>query len=113
MSRCLPDVEDMPGFFANNAGVLLEGGNALFVDNAAGFIRLNLAMPRTTIETGLKRIRDAVNMHKSVVGLGDLSDIVYIRRLFILLLHQYEKTLFIFHLERCYFYGIIITNSEE
>lgn len=65
MSKCLPDVEDLPGFFANNAGVLLEGGNALFVDNAAGYIRLNLAMPRSVIRTGLERMRDAINAHKA------------------------------------------------
>lgn len=60
MAPCLPGVKDLPGFFANNAGVLLEGGDALFVDNAAGYIRLNLAMPRSVIETGLRRMRDAI-----------------------------------------------------
>ena len=64
MSKCLPDVEDLPSFFANNAGVLLEGGNALFVGNAAGYIRLNLAMPRSVIRTGLERIRDAVRAYR-------------------------------------------------
>jgi len=63
MSACLPDVEDLPGFFANHAGVLLEGGNALFVGNADGYIRLNLAMPRSLLETGMKRIADAVERH--------------------------------------------------
>lgn len=29
LSRCLPDVEDLPGFFANEAGVLLEGRRRL------------------------------------------------------------------------------------
>ena len=60
MSRCLPGVADLPDFFANNAGVLLEGGNALFVGNAAGYIRLNLAMPRSIIETGLCRMTEAI-----------------------------------------------------
>ena len=64
MSRCLPDVEDLPDFFANQAGVLLEGGNALFVDNASGYIRLNLAMPRSIIQTGLERMRDAIQSQK-------------------------------------------------
>lgn len=64
MSACLPDVEDLPGFFANHAGVLLEGGNALFVGNAAGYIRLNLAMPRSVIETGLKRMRDSISAYR-------------------------------------------------
>lgn len=65
MSKCLPDVEDLPGFFADNAGVLLEGGNSLFVGNAAGYIRLNLAMPKSVIRTGLERMRDAINAHKA------------------------------------------------
>ena len=46
---------NLPLFFANNAGVLLEGGN-MFVQNSDTFIRLNLAMPRTMLETGLRRI---------------------------------------------------------
>ncbi|WP_329887594.1 MalY/PatB family protein [Pseudoramibacter faecis] len=65
LSKVLPDVADLPGFFANRAGVLLEGGNALFVGNAEGYIRLNLAMPRAVIKTGLERMRDAVNAHKA------------------------------------------------
>ena len=60
LSKCLPDVEDLPAFFADNAGVLLEGGNSLFVGNAEGYIRLNLAMPRSIIETGLKRMTKAI-----------------------------------------------------
>lgn len=63
LSKCLPDVEDLPDFFANKAGVLLEGGNGLFVGNAAGYIRLNLAMPRSILETGLERMRDTINAH--------------------------------------------------
>lgn len=60
MNPYLGDVENIPDFMANEAGVLLEGGDALFVDNAKGFIRLNLAMPKSIIKTGLERIRDAV-----------------------------------------------------
>lgn len=65
LSRCLPDVEDIPMFFANEAGVLLEGGDALFVGNAKGYVRLNLAMPRSVIEEGMKRICDTINKHNS------------------------------------------------
>ena len=54
------DIEDIPDFFANKAGVLLEGGDALFVDNAKGYVRLNLAMPRSLLAEGLKRIVAAV-----------------------------------------------------
>ncbi|MCD8142073.1 MAG: aminotransferase class I/II-fold pyridoxal phosphate-dependent enzyme, partial [Clostridiales bacterium] len=64
MSKALPDaIDDLPGFFADNAGVLLEGGDGLFVGNARGYIRLNLAMPRSIIATGLQRMADAIQAH--------------------------------------------------
>lgn len=65
LSHVLPDVEDLPDFFANNAGVLLEGGDSLFVGNAKGYIRLNLAMPRSILKTGLERMGDAIRAHKA------------------------------------------------
>lgn len=52
--------ENLPIFFANKAGVLLEGGN-MFVQNSDCFIRLNLACPKSILEKGLKRICKAVN----------------------------------------------------
>ncbi len=52
--------DDLPMFFAYKAGVLLEGGN-MFVQNSDGFIRLNLAMPRSVLAEGLRRICEAVN----------------------------------------------------
>ena len=61
----LPDVKDLSDFFANNAGVLLEGGNDLFVGNAEGFVRLNLAMPRSIIKTGMERIAEAIKKHNA------------------------------------------------
>ncbi len=56
--------ENLTLFFANKAGVLLEGGD-MFVDNADGFIRLNLACPRSKVEEGLKRICAAINAKSS------------------------------------------------
>jgi cystathionine beta-lyase len=35
----------------------------MFVGNAKGFVRLNLAMPRAIIEKGLRRMSDAVHRH--------------------------------------------------
>ena len=64
VSRCLPDIDDLPGFFANEAGVLLEGGNSLFVGNAEGFVRLNLAMPRSVLKTGMERIVASIRAHR-------------------------------------------------
>ena len=61
----LPQVEDLPDFFANKAGVLLEGGDGLFVGNAKGYIRLNLAMPRATVQTGLERIAAAIRAQRA------------------------------------------------
>ena len=60
LRREMGNITGLPDFFANRAGVLLEGGDALFVGNAAGYIRLNLAMPRSIIETGLARMAKAV-----------------------------------------------------
>lgn len=65
LSKCLPDVEDMADFFANEAGVLLEGGNAMFVGNAEGYVRLNLAMPRKLLEVGLTRMAEAIHRHRA------------------------------------------------
>jgi len=55
LSAYFPKGENLTLFFANEAGVILEGGN-MFVSNAAGFIRLNLACPRVKLEEGLRRI---------------------------------------------------------
>ena len=63
VSRCLPGVDDLPSFFAYKAGVLLEGGSPMFVGNADGYVRLNLAMPRSILKTGLERMRDAINKY--------------------------------------------------
>ena len=63
MRAYLSDLESLPLFFANEAGVLLEGGDALFVGDAQGFVRLNLAMPRALLEEGLRRICRAVGRH--------------------------------------------------
>ncbi|MCC9295087.1 PatB family C-S lyase [Clostridium sp. WLY-B-L2] len=52
--------ENLPLFFANKAGVLLEGGN-MFVQNSDGYIRLNLACPRSIVAEGLRRICNAIN----------------------------------------------------
>lgn len=51
--------ENLTLFFARKAGVLLEGGN-MFVDNATGYIRLNLACPKTRLKEGLWRIISAI-----------------------------------------------------
>lgn len=64
LSRCLPDAPDLTGFFANKAGVLLGGGDSLFVDNAEGFIRLNPAMPRSIPEKGIRRMTEAIRNRK-------------------------------------------------
>ncbi len=64
MNRLLPDIENLPMFFAQNAGVLLEGGDRLFAGNADGYIRLNLAMPKAIVKTGLERITSAVQKHR-------------------------------------------------
>ncbi|MBL4772545.1 MAG: aminotransferase class I/II-fold pyridoxal phosphate-dependent enzyme [Alcanivoracaceae bacterium] len=60
ISAYFPDGENLTMLFAQKAGVLLEGGN-MFVANAEGYIRLNLALPRSRLKEGLKRIATAIN----------------------------------------------------
>lgn len=64
VSKVLPGAEDLPLFFAQKAGVLLEGGDSLFVGNAKGYIRLNLAMPRSLLAKGLERIANAIEAYQ-------------------------------------------------
>lgn len=64
-----PD-ENLPLFFAYKAGVLLEGGN-MFVCNSSGFIRLNLACPKSILAEGLSRICEAVNTKHTEKYLGE------------------------------------------
>ncbi len=54
------DRVSLPLFFAERAGVLLEA-DEMFVQNAGGHIRLNLACPRSILEEGLKRICNVLN----------------------------------------------------
>ena len=66
VSWYLPEeCEFLPLYFANGAGVLLEGGN-MFVANSDGYIRLNLACPRSILATGLERICRLLNSEKGV-----------------------------------------------
>ena len=60
MNGCGIDTSDLSKFFAKSAGVLVESGNRLFVGNAAGFVRVNLAMPRALVAEGLERMAAAV-----------------------------------------------------
>ena len=60
ISEYLPPQENLSLYFANHAGVLLEGGN-MFVANSDGYIRLNLACPRSVVEEGLRRICAALS----------------------------------------------------
>ena len=51
----LPEIENLTLYFAERAGVLLEGGN-MFVANADNHIRLNLACPRAQLKNALEKI---------------------------------------------------------
>ncbi|MDA8693351.1 PatB family C-S lyase [Saprospiraceae bacterium] len=59
ISHYFPENENLTLFFARNAGVLLEGGD-MFVANADGYIRLNLACPRERLEEGVSRVIKAI-----------------------------------------------------
>ena len=51
---------DLTLWFANEAGVLLES-SAHFIQDGDGFVRLNLACPRSTLVDCLKKIEKAIN----------------------------------------------------
>lgn len=51
---------DLRRLFAERAGVIVNDGS-MFVQNADGFLRLNLASPRAVVETGLSRICQLLN----------------------------------------------------
>lgn len=60
MNGCGIDTSELSKFFAKSAGLLVESGNRIFVSNAAGFVRVNLAMPRALVAEGLERMAAAV-----------------------------------------------------
>ncbi len=51
----LPQQQQVALFLAREAGILLEDGS-MFVANGEGYIRLNLACPRTVLEEGIRRL---------------------------------------------------------
>ncbi len=55
----LPADTDLSLLFANH-GLLLEGGNGLFLHNAQGWVRLNLSCPRAVVQQGMERLIEAV-----------------------------------------------------
>lgn len=64
--------EDLELFFAEKAGVLVEGEKA-FVDDANRMIRLNLACPRDYLKEGLERMADAIKNNHDDKFIGGVS----------------------------------------
>ncbi len=56
----LPETVNLTRFFAERAGVLLEGGE-MFVADAGQYLRLNIACPRTILERALGRVVEAIH----------------------------------------------------
>ena len=50
---------DLMDFFTNKARVALNPGTAFGIQGS-GFVRVNFACPRTTLQTALTRINDAL-----------------------------------------------------
>ena len=55
MSAYFAAETDLTRFFAEQAGVLIEGGEQ-FIADADGYIRINVACPRATLADGLAKI---------------------------------------------------------
>lgn len=53
--------KDFTQFFAEKAGVLVEGGG-MFVANGEGFVRINVACPRAVLEEAIKRVVQAIHL---------------------------------------------------
>lgn len=60
LAAYFPDDLNLTRYFAESCGVLLEGGD-MFVADADGHVRLNLACPRSVLVDGLDKIIDAIN----------------------------------------------------
>lgn len=56
----IPNPDNLTLFFAQEAGVLIEGGN-MFVANGFGHVRINVACPRSVLEKGLTRMASAID----------------------------------------------------
>ncbi len=66
LSAYFDNDNNLTEFFAQKAAVLLEGGD-MFVANADGYIRLNLACPRSRLKDGLKRIANVIKSECSIL----------------------------------------------
>lgn len=54
-----PRSVNLTRFFLERSGVIVEGGE-MFVDNGEGYVRLNLACPRSVLQEALDRMRTAI-----------------------------------------------------
>ncbi len=59
LSAYFPQPINLSRFFLEKAGVVLEGGE-MFVSDGAGYIRLNIACPRSVLTSALMRINQAL-----------------------------------------------------
>ena len=59
LSAYFPFETNLTRLLIEKAGVIVEGGE-MFISDADGWIRLNIACPRATLIEGLERIIDAV-----------------------------------------------------
>lgn len=61
LSAYIPEnAENVSLLFAKEGGVVIEYGT-MFVDNGIGYIRINLAYPRSVVEEGVRRICKVLN----------------------------------------------------
>lgn len=60
LRRYFPSGMNLTRYFAEAAGLLLEGGD-MFVADGDGFVRLNLACPLATLTDGVDRLISATN----------------------------------------------------
>lgn len=65
LSRCLPDVATCRTSSPTRRACCWRVEIPSSSGNAKGYVRLNLAMPRAIIQTGLARMRDAIRKERT------------------------------------------------
>ena len=63
LEHYFPASVNLTRFFAEQAGVILEGGE-MFIENGDSRVRVNIACPRSQVKEALQRIRDAIHCRK-------------------------------------------------
>ncbi|MCD8217836.1 MAG: aminotransferase class I/II-fold pyridoxal phosphate-dependent enzyme, partial [Clostridiales bacterium] len=68
------DRVDLAAFIRKETGLFLSKGSAYGV-NSEGFLRMNIACPRSVVEDGLKRLKAGIKAYTTVINQRDIRQI--------------------------------------